>query len=156
MLLTIIKDDNFISIDGNGLLNIEQDLSWIPDDVHALQWYGDYGEVEYKDYKPNLRITELGIYEQAIVDHENEIKRIKDIEILIEKSTDYLKLLRDLRNDILQETDWTQLTDVQLSEEEINSWRIYRQELRDLTDNIEDPKPLVLDPDHPSWPVKPY
>ena len=53
------------------------------------------------------------------------------------------------------QSDWTQLPDVQLSEEQKESWRIYRQQLRDLPENVEDPKPLVLDINHSDWPVAP-
>ena len=44
MRVTIIKLDGFVSIDGEGYSGI--DLSYLPDDFHALQWYGDVGEVE--------------------------------------------------------------------------------------------------------------
>ena len=40
-------------------------------------------------------------------------------------------------------------------EEQKHLWTIYRQELRDLPENIEDPKPLVLDENHSSWPIPP-
>jgi hypothetical protein len=34
-------------------------------------------------------------------------------------------------------------------------WKDYRQTLRDLSDNIDDPKFLVLDPNHSDWPTPP-
>ncbi len=42
-------------------------------------------------------------------------------------------LIREERNRILIETDWTQLADAPLSEEKKNAWKIYRQALRDIT-----------------------
>ena len=70
-----------------------------------------------------------------------------------ERNGDYLEILKGIRNELLMQSDWTQLPDVQLSEEQKESWRIYRQQLRDLPENVEDPKPLVLDMNHPDWPV---
>ena len=70
-----------------------------------------------------------------------------------ERNGDYLEILKGIRNELLMQSDWTQLPDVQLSEEQKESWRIYRQQLRDLPENVEDPKPLVLDINHPDWPV---
>jgi hypothetical protein len=155
MRMTIVKQDKFISIDGNGLLDIQQDFSWIPDDVTAVQWYNNKGEVEYIDNRPNLEITELGIYEKAIEMYQSEKKRLEEELINLENLTDYWELLRDERNNKLVLSDWTQLPDVNLTEEEKELWRIYRQELRDLLKNIEDPKPLVLDLDHKDWPIPP-
>jgi hypothetical protein len=72
-----------------------------------------------------------------------------------ERNRDYLEILKNIRNQLLMQSDWTQLPDIQLSEEQKESWRIYRQQLRDLPENIDDPKPLVLDMNHPDWPVAP-
>jgi hypothetical protein len=47
MRLTIIPADGFVSVDGKGYSSM--DLSFIPQDIHAVQWYGTYGEVEIKD-----------------------------------------------------------------------------------------------------------
>jgi hypothetical protein len=44
-----------------------------------------------------------------------------------------LLMLRNLRNELLQESDWTQMPDSQLSEEKKTEWQKYRQELRDIT-----------------------
>lgn len=39
------------------------------------------------------------------------------------------------RNALLQESDWTQLPDVDLSSSQKAQWATYRQELRNMTDN---------------------
>jgi len=83
------------------------------------------------------------------------IKQKEDEKRLIEESRNYDEELRMLRNSILQQSDWTQLSDTQLTEEQKELWRIYRQELRDLPENVEDPKALVLDLTHPDWPIPP-
>lgn len=155
MRITIIPSDKNITIDGQSLLNVQQDLSWIPSDVHAVQWFGDYGWIEYTDSRNNLEITELGIYEQAILDHNNEIILRQQTKEQEEASKDYWEVLRNIRNTLLSDSDWTQLPDSPLSIEKQQEWQDYRQALRDLPDNIEDPKPLVLDLNHPSWPTPP-
>lgn len=57
MRLTIIPDDGAVYENGVSYLG----LTWegTPLDVHALQWYDDYGWLEFKDGKPNEGITEL-------------------------------------------------------------------------------------------------
>jgi len=56
--------------------------------------------------------------------------------------------LRIDRNTKLKATDWTQMPDAPLTEEEKASWRSYRQALRDLPAN-------TTDPANPIWPQKP-
>jgi hypothetical protein len=159
MRLTIIPSDKYISVDNDGILQIQQDLSWIPSNIHALQWYDTWGEVEYNDGTPNERLEELGIFEQAVEDYNNEIVRIENQKIADEEAAeaarDYWEELRVLRDQRLSESDWTQVADAPLTEEQKDAWKNYRQELRDLPENITDPKPLVLDENHSSWPVRP-
>ena len=45
--------------------------------------------------------------------------------------------LRARRNKALADSDWTQLPDVGFNAAERNAWMIYRQALRDITNNIE-------------------
>lgn len=54
-------------------------------------------------------------------------------------------VVRQKRNQLLQESDWTQLPDVPLTDK--NQWAIYRQALRDVT---EQPDPFNI-----TWPVPP-
>lgn len=152
MRLTIVPVDKSIILDGKALIRIKQDLSWIPSDIHAVQWYDDCGEVEYNDGKPNEKITSLGIYEQAIIDHNNELeRRIRELE----ESRDYWEELRGIRNHYLFNSDWTQFTDSPLLDDKKLEWQLYRQKLRELPEIVTDPKPLVLDLNHPDWPVPP-
>lgn len=77
MRLTIISVDTTISIDGESIAGC--DVSWVPEfvgditgvsqKVHAVQWYDDHGEIELVTRDNNIVITELGIFEQAIVKH---------------------------------------------------------------------------------------
>ena len=46
--------------------------------------------------------------------------------------------LRPERNRLLAESDWTQLNDSPVTEDKRAAWAAYRQDLRDLTDNIDE------------------
>lgn len=57
------------------------------------------------------------------------------------------------RNQKLSQSDWTRMDDNGLSEEQREAWRIYRQQLRDLPQNI-----VYSDDLHPvsiQWPTPP-
>jgi len=56
--------------------------------------------------------------------------------------------LREERNRLLTESDWTQYNDSPLDDDAKASWVTYRQELRDLPESVEDP-------DDPTWPEEP-
>lgn len=56
--------------------------------------------------------------------------------------------LRDKRNFKLQISDWTQLLDAPLSSSKKTDWETYRQALRDLPQNTEDPRYIA-------WPLQP-
>ena len=72
MRLTIISDDKTVGVDGEFYLNV--DLTGLDSTIHAIQWYGEYGEVEYKTkfesgvvVKPaNMLITDLTQYQFVI------------------------------------------------------------------------------------------
>lgn len=72
MRLTIIADDGAVGIDGEFFSQL--DLSQLDAGIHAVQWYGEYGEVEYKTRlengafaKPaNVLITDATPYQFAV------------------------------------------------------------------------------------------
>jgi hypothetical protein len=55
--------------------------------------------------------------------------------------------IRSQRTEMLRACDWTQLSDVPLTDDEKASWQKYRQSLRDIT--------LQTDPDNIIWPISP-
>lgn len=106
------------------------------------------------DYIDYLKFNNLW----TVDDETKRIEALDNIEkkkIEQEENTDYLQLFKRGRNNLLTMSDWTQLSDVSLTEEQKELWRIYRQQLRDLPENIIDPKALVLDQAHPDWPIAP-
>ncbi len=66
----------------------------------------------------------------------------EEINLRIESKWDEI---REIRNSLLQECDWTQLGDIPSETKEI--WTIYRQNLRDITNQS---NPFSIE-----WPVKP-
>lgn len=67
---------------------------------------------------------------------------VEEINFRIESKWDEI---REIRNELLKECDWTQLADI--PSETKQNWTTYRQNLRDIT-NQTDPFNIV-------WPVKP-
>ena len=56
--------------------------------------------------------------------------------------------LRTRRNQLLAQSDWTALADAHLSQDKKDAWFAYRQELRDLPEEVTDPANV-------EWPVDP-
>ena len=69
MRVSILPKDGAVYIDGFSFSGL--DLSSIPANVHAIQWYGEVGQVEYKDPVTGLMtghedIGSLEAYQDAI------------------------------------------------------------------------------------------
>lgn len=72
MRLTIVADDNAVGVDGEFLSPL--DLAQLDPNIHAVQWYGEYGEVEFrtrfengKPFTPqNEYITDISPYQFAL------------------------------------------------------------------------------------------
>jgi len=73
--LTIVKSDGFVAIDGVGFLSI--DCSSLASNVHAVQFDGTNGHVEYTDDTANLAITSVSSY-STITDLWNTAKAASD------------------------------------------------------------------------------
>ena len=89
---------------------------------------------------------------QSFVVEGNEVVQYEQIrsktqtEIENENSIQWQNI-RNERNKLLLESDWTQLSDGPLTAEQKTEWSVYRQELRDVTSQS-DPKNII-------WPSKP-
>ena len=68
-----------------------------------------------------------------------------------------MKLLREERNKLIAETDWTQLKDIDLDIIRERNWKNYRQALRDLPSNSNPKLDSFgnLDLSSVTWPDKP-
>lgn len=103
----------------NLTLNLESNESYIE---------GEYFDEEYK-----------------IVDGEAVLKTEEEKLLPIEEV--WINL-RDTRDILLQSSDWTQVSDVPLTDEQKQAWANYRNALRQLPSNTADPR-------NPTWPTKP-
>ncbi len=80
-----------------------------------------------------------------------------DAKLIELKAAEPYKLLREERNKLIAETDWTQLKDISLDSIREKNWKEYRQALRDLP-NGSTPKLNSyggLDMSSVTWPDKP-
>ena len=80
-----------------------------------------------------------------------------DAKLIELKAAEPYKLLREERNKLIAETDWTQLKDILLDSIREKNWKEYRQALRDLP-NGSTPKLDSygdLDMSSVTWPDKP-
>jgi len=105
MRLIIIPIDKFVSIDNEGIHGV--DMTWIPEftgesgistSVHAVQWYGDHGEIELNSRDNNLVITELGVLEEVITKYEE--RKLEIVEIAEQKRLEQIELDHDSLLDI--------------------------------------------------------
>lgn len=71
-----------------------------------------------------------------------------DATLMAQADTAAWSELRNKRDLLLKETDFTQLADAPLTEQQKLDYSTYRQALRDLPAN-------TVDPTSPNWPVKP-
>jgi hypothetical protein len=67
--LTIIKDDKFVAVDGEGLF---LDAVVLAANIHAIQFDGTNGHIEYNDGTLNEAITSISAYSTITDDHANK------------------------------------------------------------------------------------
>lgn len=84
---------------------------------------------------------------------EQDIQNNYDIWLQFAKDCEYEKLAAEVRNKrdkLLNETDWTQVTDTVLNAEKQQEYKEYRQQLRDITGQEDFPYHVVF----PEKPLK--
>ena len=143
MRLTIIPSDQAVYKDGvvyDGL-----NMSAVPSNVHALQWFDVSGSIEFKDGVPNEDITELPAWadiclqEWEAADYEHKNPPAPTPEQLIERCKSEAKRR-------LEETDYSELPDVKAILINAADFTMYRTQVRALYLNP------VTDP---TWPATP-
>ena len=65
--VTIIKTDSVVYVDNYWIS--EMDVSSVASNIHAIQWDGSNGHIEYNDGKKNEEITDISPYQSIIDDH---------------------------------------------------------------------------------------
>ena len=139
MKLTLVAEDKVVVKDGQEQHDLE--LKWLPSNVWALQWNDDKGHIEYIDGRVES-ISELGIYQQAVDEWQTAYNKSNT------GVTPWEDIFKTTRNNLLSESDWTQLTDNALTDAKKQEWAVYRQQLRDLPANTKD----IANPIYPTKP----
>ena len=140
--LTIIPSDKFIGVGLTGYIGIgsDSDWNWIADNIHAVQWNGTTGHVEYNDGTPQVGLTTIADYSAAYRKWEHEKIRLATEQTRIENerdNQDWAKVLRKWRNIYLEDSDWIV---AKSSEEGVavpTEWKTYRKALRDIPDGLD-------------------
>lgn len=90
-----------------------------------------------------------GSQDAHIPDHYIPISKL-EAEKLANPQTDsdLAKAIRHKRTLLIQQSDWTQMPDAPLTKTEKESWKLYRQDLRNITDQSTFPKSVT-------WPKAP-
>jgi len=128
--ITIINNDNgTVDVNLNGE-NVEQiPTTNLDANVHAVQWYGDHGEVEYSDY--NEEITDFSEFDVILTDRQTELDRIAQEALENEPSEEEKD--RSTRHSLLEQTDWIVIKYMDMGQSVPQEWSDYRQDLRDIT-----------------------
>lgn len=96
--------------------------------------------LERTGLKDTVGFTELGYIE--------DLPNPEPVQLTIEQ---FNAAVRGSRNFLLQQSDWTQLVDAPVNDEEKELWASYRQELRDILTLYTEVIPF----DEIAWPVAP-
>ena len=143
--ITIINNDDGtvdVNLNGENVENIP--TTNLDSSIHAVQWYGDHGEVEYNDR--NEEITDFSEFDAIINDRDKEIDRLTQEALDNEPSEEEKD--RTQRGSLLEETDWIVIKYLDIGEPVPQEWSDYRQALRDITE--QDGFPGNVD-----WPEEP-
>lgn len=104
MRISIIPIDGTVVVNSLGVTR----LTWegTPEGVHALQWYGTWGEIEYVDSAiANERIESLPDWANNAVSSWEIGSQLKEMEITAQ-------LNKDMARQLLSDTDWTTNPDI--------------------------------------------
>lgn len=143
MKITIIPADGAVYKDGLSYIELNLSECGIPADVHALQWNGNDGWIEFTDTRDNQNITELPAWANSCVS-------VWDAADYITKNPpaptpEQVILINEGKaKQLLLMSDWTQLPDVNLANK--SEWDSYRAALRVIA---------IAPTVDPVWPDKP-
>ena len=146
--LTIVPDGGTVVKDGVPLIDMDLSASGIPNDIHALQWDGTTGWIEYSGSR-HEDITALPEWAlQCCGLHDNHIKSLEEPVLPIDPAA-AVRAERDYK--LATEVDpiagnilrWSAL-----SAEQQQAWADYRQALLDIPQQAGFPSDVI-------WPIKP-
>jgi len=132
--ITIINNDNGtvdVMINGENVENVP--TTNLDSAVHAVQWYGDHGEVEYNDH--NEEITDFSDFDVIITDRQTEVDRRDEeaVQEALANEPSEEEKDRSQRDNLLKKTDWIVVKYLDIGDPIPQEWTEYRQSLRDIT-----------------------
>lgn len=150
--ITIIPADNTMIVE-NVILKFP-----IEADFHALQWYDDHGEIENGNVNIPLKKSDYDKKVKPFVLLFDAEKRRLDAEVkkaeekYNSKEQRFVRL-RAKRDRLVAETDYLVAVDYPIDADKLESVKVYRQALRDIT-SLEG-APWDGGGDATPWPVRP-
>ena len=129
--ITIINNDNGtvdVMLNGESVRNIT--TTNLDSSIHAVQWFGDHGEVEYVDH--NEEITDFSEFDSIMVERQTEVDRLTQEALNNEPSEEEKD--RSTRSSLLEGTDWIIIKYLDMETSVPQEWKDYRQALRDVTE----------------------
>lgn len=97
-------------------------------------WYDAYSQLSSEEQS---NYTETRVYSKYIpIDY--PVTRPPEEDIQWVRIDSLWRNMREARNKVLNETDWTQMNDNDLSDDTKESWRVYRNTLRNLPSTYTD------------------
>jgi len=82
-------------------------------------------------------VTERAVELQTGVTNGDSIRHLIPVKSQMQQDIDVGRAIRTGRHRLLSQTDWTQLPDSALSDQEKEDFKIYRQALRDITKELD-------------------
>ena len=104
-----------------------------------VQYGGEWGAMDHVPVPESMDWTTVSWNGSELVEDPSKVQA---------KIQQAWTALRTQRNRLLQQSDWTALSDAHLSQDKKDAWFTYRQSLRDLPENATDPTQVT-------WPVSP-
>lgn len=133
----------------------ELEIEYLENGKITVSFFGNIVEQEVIRMNEKQTIYVYDMYKIIIENRPNleqDIQNNYDIWLQFAKDCEYEKLaaeIRTKRDNLLNETDWTQVTDTVLNSEKQQEYKEYRQQLRDITGQDDFPYHVVF-PEIPS------
>lgn len=112
-------------------------------------WSGVYSEKPSYDYTENLIETYDLVPQSGAVSVNYEVKKLPDMQIS-GKVGSWQAQIKETRDEYLQLTDFTQLADVPISAEFKEEYRVFREQLRDMFNDVGPTGTGLVWPDMPT------
>ena len=128
----------------------ELEIEYLENGKITVSFFGNIVEQEVIRMNEKQTIYVYDMYKIIIENRPNleqDIQNNYDIWLQFAKDYEYEKLateIRTKRDNLLTQTDWTQVTDTVLNTEKQQEYKEYRQQLRDITEQQEFPYKVVF------------